>query len=520
MLNTINPTKTEAWKALENHYDELKKVHLREFFHDENRENTFSIHTDLLKFDYSKNRINQKTIDLLINLAQTKELSKAITSYFEGELINHTEKRAVLHTALRSNSNKEILVDNKNISPKIKTALRKISAFSNKLIYGKWKGYTNKNITDVVNIGIGGSDLGAQMVVEALNHYRNHLNIHFLANVDGDNADAILKKINPETTVFVIVSKTFTTQETLLNAETLKNWFLRKASIFDVSKHFLAVTSNPKQAEEFGIDKKCIFPMWDWVGGRFSLWSSVGLTISLAIGYKNFRALLDGAEKMDLHFKNSPFDKNIPVLMALLSIWYRNFFKTETEAVIPYSHHFSLFVPYLQQLFMESNGKTIDRNGNRVNYATGNVIWGSVGTNAQHAFMQLLHQGTQLVPADFILVEKANHNLNLHHEILTANFYAQTKALAFGKTPEETHLDMKSSNQENQINELLVYKVFEGNKPSNLFILNTLTPESLGYLIASYEHKVFVQGILWNINSFDQFGVELGKELANKYLKN
>ncbi len=518
-LKKINPTTTDAWKNLDKHFKKTKNFNLRKMFRkDENRKEKFTISEDEITLDYSKNRVSEKTMKLLISLANEIDLKNAIEKYFTGDFINETEQRAVLHTALRSNSDEEIIVDGKDVKPKIQTTLRKIRAFSNKVISGKWKGYTGKNITDVVNIGIGGSDLGVDMVVEALKFYKNHLNLHFISNIDGDHISEILQKLNPETTLFVVVSKTFTTQETITNAETIKNWFLKKASIFDIAKHFVAVSANLKAVENFGIDKKNIFLMWDWVNGRFSVWSAVGLSVALAVGFSNFRAFLDGAEQMDKHFRTTKFEKNIPVVLALLSVWYNNFYNAETEAVFPYSEYLSKLPQHLQQMIMESNGKSVDRNGEFVDYQTGTIIWGSTGVNMQHAFMQLLHQGTKLIPADFIGFEKSLYNLEEHHKKLMVNFCAQTEALAFGKTKEEVHLEMKTNGNEDKINQLLPFRVFEGNRPSNTILFDKLTPKTLGMLIAMYEHKVFVQGVVWNIYSYDQFGVELGKELANKFL--
>lgn len=516
-LQNINPTTTKAWKKLKKHYKESKNLKIKELFEQNiSRKEDLSIILSDLEVDFSKNIVTEKTLDLLINLANEVQLKDAIEKYFSGDIINVTEERAVLHTALRSNSEEPILVDDKDIKPKIQTALRKIRAFSNKVISGKWKGYTGKPITDVVNIGIGGSDLGPNMVVEALRFYKNKLNTHFISNIDGDHVSEILKKLNPDTTLFVIVSKTFTTQETLTNANTIRDWFLQSASIFDVAKHFVAVSTNLDAAQNFGIDKKNIFPMWNWVGGRFSLWSSVGLSISLSVGYDNFKELLNGAEEMDIHFKTADFNQNIPVVLALLSVWYNNFFKSETEAILPYSQYLSKLPSYLQQAVMESNGKGVDRNGNEIDYQTGTIIWGSTGTNMQHVFMQLVHQGTKLIPTEFIGYKQSLHRLTDHHDKLMANFNAQMDALAFGKTKEEVHLELKSSGDFSKINQLLPFKVFQGNRPSTSILFEKLTPNSLGRLIAMYEHKIFTQGVLWNIYSFDQFGVELGKELAKK----
>ncbi len=520
-LKNINPTTTAAWKKLSDHFNEAKDFDLKDLFRkNKNREADFSIECSGLELDYSKNLINQKTIDLLIELAKEVDLKDAIDKYFSGDKINAIEDRAVLHTALRSNSEAPIFVDGKDVKPQIQSGLRKVKSFSNKVILGKWKGFTGKSITDIVNIGVGGSDLGPDMVVEALQFYKNKLNTHFVSNVDGDHVSEVFKKLNPETTLFVIVSKTFTTQETITNANTIRDWFLNSATVFDVSKHFVAVSSNAEKAINFGIDKKNIFPMWNWVGGRFSLWSSVGLSISLSIGFDNFKELLNGAEEMDIHFKLADLDKNIPVVLALLSIWYNNFFNSETELVLPYSQYLSKLPAYLQQAIMESNGKGVDRNGQDINYQTGTIIWGSTGTNMQHAFMQLVHQGTKLVPSDFIGYKKPLYDLVDHHQKLMANYYAQMEALAFGKTKEEVHLELKLDNKKEEISKLLPYKLFKGNRPSNSILFEKLTPKSLGQLIATYEHKIFTQGILWNIYSYDQFGVELGKELAKKLLKN
>jgi len=519
-LKNINPTQTESWKKLSQHFDEIEQTTLKQLFvENPSRKDDFSIQFSDLELDFSKNRITKETLDLLVDLADEVQLTDAIEKYFSGDKINKTEDRAVLHTALRSTTEDAVFVDEKDIKPQIQTALRKVRAFSNKVISGKWKGYTGKKITDVVNIGIGGSDLGPRMVVDALSFYKNQLNTHFVSNVDGDHIAETLKSLNPETTLFVIVSKTFTTLETMTNASYIRDWFLRSGSIFDIAKHFVAVSTNLKAATEFGIDKKNIFPMWNWVGGRFSLWSSVGLSISLALGFENFRLLLDGAEEMDIHFKETPFKNNIPVVLALLSVWYNNFYKTQSELVLPYSQYLEKLPSFLQQMVMESNGKSVDRNGDDIEYQTGNIIWGSVGTNSQHAFMQLIHQGTKIVPADFIGFKESLHGIKDAHKKLMANLYGQVAALAFGKTKEEAHLDLKTKGDFDNINLLLPHKVFEGNKPSNILLFDKLTPASLGKLIALYEHKTFVQGVIWNIFSFDQFGVELGKELANKTLK-
>ena len=518
-LKNINPTTTDAWQKLTNHFNDIQQINIKDLDKELNRKEEFSLKLNDLSVDFSKNRITKETLDLLVELANEVDLKDAIEKQFSGDVINVTEGREVLHTALRSTSDEPLLVNGKNIKPQIQSALRKIKSFSNKVISGKWKGYTGKSITDVVNIGIGGSDLGPDMVVESLKYYKNQLTTHFVSNVDGDHVSEVIKNLNPETTLFVIVSKTFTTQETISNAETIKNWFLKSATIFDIPKHFVAVSTNLEAVDNFGIDKANVFPMWNWVGGRFSLWSAVGLSISLSVGYDHYKALLEGAEEMDLHFKEEAFEENIPVILALLSIWYNNFYGAETEAVLPYSQYLSKLPAYLQQAIMESNGKGVDRNGEVIEYQTGTIVWGSTGTNMQHAFMQLVHQGTKLIPADFIGYKESLYGLDDHHQKLMANYYGQMDALAFGKTKEEVHLELKVSGDEEKIATLLPFKVFEGNRPSNAILFDKLTPRSLGKLIALYEHKIFTQGILWNIYSYDQFGVELGKELAKKLLK-
>ena len=520
-LNSINPTKTEAWRTLENHYKDTQQFNLRKLFQENNqRQKQLTIQFDDFKVDFSKNLISQETIGNLLSLADAVDLKEAIEKYFSGDMINVTEKRSVLHTALRSNSEDPILVDGKDIKPQIKTTLRKIKTFSGKVISGKWRGYSDKQITDIVNIGIGGSDFGPRMVIESLKYYKNKLKTHFISNIDGDHVYEVLKNINPETTIFVIVSKTFTTQETITNANTIRDWFLNSATVFDIAKHFVAVSTNTKAVINFGIDKKNIFPIWDWVGGRFSLWSAVGITVSLALGFDKFKELLDGAEKMDIHYRTAPFEENIPVVLSLLSIWYNNFLNCESEAIFSYTHYLKYLPEYLQQAFMESNGKEVDRNGEKVDYQTGTIVWGSVGTNMQHSFMQLLHQGTKIIPSDFIGFEKPLHGDEEHHKKLMANFYGQIEALAFGKTIEEAHLDLKMAGHIDAMARLLPYKVFSGNKPSTSMIIKKLTPKNLGMLISMYEHKVFTQGVLWNIYSFDQYGVELGKELTKKMLIN
>ncbi len=492
---------------------------MKSLFHEDgNRKKSMSLDFEDLNFDFSKNRMTNKTLDLLVSLAKECKLDDAISKYFEGDKINTTENRAVLHTALRNIKNDPILVDGSDIMPEVHQTLKKIEDFTHQVVSGEFKGFSGKAFKDVVNIGIGGSDLGPNMVVEGLHYYKNHLKTHFVSNIDGDHVVEVLKELNPETTLFVIVSKTFTTQETLTNAETIKKWFLQSATEEDIQHNFVAVSTNLEKVKAFGIAEDNIFTMWNWVGGRYSLWSAVGLSISLAVGFDNFKKFLDGAYAMDEHFKNTEFRNNIPVVMAVISIWYNNFFESESEVVIPYTQYLQKLAPFLQQLSMESNGKSVDRNGEPVTYQTGNIIWGNSGTNVQHAFMQLVHQGTKLIPVDFIGYQESLYGNEDHHKKLMANFYAQAEALFAGKTAEEVHLDMKVSGDLKKINSLLPFKVFDGNRPSNAFLMKKLSPRSLGSLISSYEHKTFVQGILWNIYSFDQFGVELGKELANKLL--
>lgn len=519
-LQNINPSSTAAWKAIQEHFETMKTVSMKNMFQeDSSRASKFHIQWNDFLFDYSKNRINQETIDLLLNLANEVYLKESINSYFQGELINKTENRAVLHTALRAPQNSVVTVDGKNVIPEIYEVKNKIKAFTDEVVNGVRKGYTGKAFTDVVNIGIGGSDLGPAMMVEGLQYYKNHLNVHFVSNVDGDHVNEIIKKINLETTLFVIVSKTFTTQETLTNSETIRSWFLKSAKQDDVAKHFVAVSTNIKNVTQFGINAENVFPMWDWVGGRFSLWSAVGLSISLAVGFDNFDKVLKGANYMDEHFKTASFDKNIPVILALLSIWYNNFFGSESEALIPYSQYLQKLAPYLQQGIMESNGKSIGRDGKRVNYQTGTIIWGEPGTNSQHAFFQLIHQGTKLIPTDFIGFVNSLHGDKDHHDKLMSNFFAQTEALLNGKSEEQVRNEFKKQGVSNENADYLTpFKVFEGNKPTNTILIKKLTPETLGSLIAMYEHKIFVQGVIWNIFSYDQWGVELGKQLANSIL--
>lgn len=520
-LPTTNPTSTEAWKALGEHYRETRDLHLKELFKENTtRAEEFSIRWESFLVDYSKNRITARTRELLLQLADEMGLKHAIDSYFSGEPINQTEGRAVLHTALRASEEDIFKVDGTNVVPEVYQVKEAIRNFTEAVIHGGKRGYTGKAFTDVVNIGIGGSDLGPAMVTEALKFYANHLKMHFVSNVDGDHVQEVLKSLDPETTLFVVVSKTFTTQETLSNATTIKNWFLQYGSQEDIALHFAAVSTNTEKIAEFGIDKAHVFPMWDWVGGRFSLWSAVGLSIALAVGYDHFNGLLKGAHTMDRHFRDTAFHSNIPVLLGLLSLWYNNFYGAETEAIIPYSQYLHRFSAYLQQGIMESNGKSIDRNGNRVAYQTGTIIWGEPGTNSQHAFFQLIHQGTKLIPADFIGFRKSLHGDEDHHLKLMANFFAQTEALMNGKTAAEVATELRQAGYSGEaLDTLLPFKVFEGNKPTTTILIDSLNPESLGALIALYEHKIFVQGVLWNIFSYDQWGVELGKQLANTILK-
>ena len=520
-LQNTNPTSTAAWNELQNHFETMKNVSMKNMFQeDASRASKFHIKWNDFLIDYSKNRINPETMDLLVKLANEVHLKEAISGYFDGEIINKTENRAVLHTALRAPEEASIKVDGQNIIPEVYEVKRKIKTFTDEILNGDRKGFTGKKFTDVVNIGIGGSDLGPAMVVDGLQFYKNHLNVHFVSNVDGDHVNEIIKKLNPETTLFVIVSKTFTTQETLTNSETIRTWFLKSAKQEEVAKHFVAVSTNIKNVTAFGIDADNVFPMWDWVGGRFSLWSAVGLSISLAVGFDNFDAVLKGANEMDEHFKTTAFDKNIPVVLALLSIWYNNFFGAESEALIPYTQYLQKLAPYLQQGIMESNGKSIGRDGKPVNYQTGTIIWGEPGTNSQHAFFQLIHQGTKLIPTDFIGFVNSLYGNKDHHDKLMSNFFAQTEALLNGKTEEQVRNEFeKQGISSEKADYLAPFKVFEGNKPTNTILINSLTPGTLGSLVAMYEHKIFVQGIIWNIFSYDQWGVELGKQLATSILE-
>lgn len=526
MLPKIDFKQTSAYKKLGEHAEVMRALNLRELFaSDSKRFDKFSIHLNGLLFDYSKHRVIEETLGLLVELAEECQLKTAIEAQFTGRPINETENRAVLHTALRDFTSTPIIVDGKNIKEDIQEVLSQMCAFTNQVILGEWKGYSGKPIKTIVNIGIGGSDLGPVMVTEALKAYKNHLDIRFISNIDSTHLVETVKDLDPETTLFLIVSKTFTTQETMTNAQSAKKWLLASVpeTILEeiaVSKHFVAISTNAQAVQEFGIDPKNMFVFWDWVGGRYSLWSAVGLSICLSIGYENFETLLAGAHEADMHFRHAPFNHNIPVIMALLGIWYSEFFSADTHAVLPYDQYLHRFPAFLQQLDMESNGKSVDRNGKRVNYNTGPVVWGEPGTNGQHAFFQLLHQGTTIVPADFIAAAQALNPLDNHHELLFSNFLAQTEALMNGKTPEEAAAELAAMGlSEAEIQALLPYKVFEGNRPSSTLLIERLTPRQLGKLIALYEHKVFVQGVIWNIFSYDQFGVELGKKLAGTLQK-
>lgn len=518
----INPTQTAAWQALQKHFDEMKDVTIADLFaKDGDRFSKFSAtFDDQMLVDYSKNRITEETLAKLQDLAKECDLAGAIKSMFSGEKINRTENRAVLHVALRNRSNTPILVDGKDVMPEVNAVLEKMKTFSEAIISGEWKGYTGKAITDVVNIGIGGSDLGPYMVTEALRPYKNHLNMHFVSNVDGTHIAEVLKKVNPETTLFLVASKTFTTQETMTNAHSARDWFLKAASDEKhVAKHFAALSTNAKAVGEFGIDTANMFEFWDWVGGRYSLWSAIGLSIVLSIGFDNFVELLSGAHAMDKHFSTTPAEKNLPVLLALIGIWYNNFFGAETEAILPYDQYMHRFAAYFQQGNMESNGKYVDRNGKVVDYQTGPIIWGEPGTNGQHAFYQLIHQGTKMVPCDFIAPAITHNPLSDHHQKLLSNFFAQTEALAFGKSREVVEQEYRDQGKDPATLDYVVpFKVFEGNRPTNSILLREITPFSLGALIALYEHKIFTQGVILNIFTFDQWGVELGKQLANRIL--
>ncbi|MGC6341815.1 glucose-6-phosphate isomerase [Bisgaard Taxon 45] len=522
-MKNINPTTTDAWKALQQHQKKQGEVTIQQLFAQEkDRFANYSLSfDDEILVDFSKNNLTQETLALLRQLANECALSDAVEAMFTGNKINRTENRAVLHTALRNRSNQPVLVDGKDVMPEVNAILAKMKGFCERVISGEWKGYTGKAITDVVNIGIGGSDLGPYMVTEALRPYKNHLTLHFVSNVDGTHIAETLKKVNPETTLFLVASKTFTTQETMTNAHSARDWFLATAKEeCHVAKHFVALSTNSKAVADFGIDTENMFVFWDWVGGRYSLWSSIGLSIALSIGFDNFEALLTGAHEMDKHFRHAPIEQNIPITLALIGLWNTSFLGAQTEAILPYDQYLHRFAAYFQQGNMESNGKYVDRNGQVIdNYQTGPIIWGEPGTNGQHAFYQLIHQGTTLVPCDFIAPAQTHNRLADHHEKLLSNFFAQTEALAFGKTKEEVEAEfVKAGKNLDDVKDVVPFKVFTGNKPTNSILVQKITPFTLGALIAIYEHKIFVQGILFNIYSFDQWGVELGKQLANRIL--
>lgn len=522
-MKNINPTHTHAWKSLEAHKAELSNTTILDLFKQEkNRFDNYSLtFNNQILVDFSKNNINQTTLSLLRQLTQECSLDSAKEAMFTGEKINRTENRAVLHTALRNRANTPVLVDGKDVMPEVNAVLAKMKDFCQRIISGEWKGYTGKAISDVVNIGIGGSDLGPYMVTEALRPYKNHLNMHFVSNVDGTHIAETLKKVNPETTLFLVASKTFTTQETMTNAQSARDWLLKAAKDESaVAKHFAALSTNAKDVEKFGIDTNNMFEFWDWVGGRYSLWSAIGLSIALSIGFENFEALLSGAHEMDKHFRSAPIEKNIPTTLALVGLWNTNFLGAQTEAILPYDQYLHRFAAYFQQGNMESNGKYVDRDGNVINnYQTGPIIWGEPGTNGQHAFYQLIHQGTTLIPCDFIAPAQSHNPLADHHNKLLSNFFAQTEALAFGKTKEEVEAEfIKAGKSLDDVKNIVPFKVFTGNKPTNSILVQKITPFTLGALIAMYEHKIFVQGVIFNIFSFDQWGVELGKQLANRIL--
>ena len=523
MLERINPTTTQAWFVLKKHFEEeMNRKQMKDLFAaDPNRFETYSIKQDGVLFDYSKNIISEKTLQLLFQLAKECGLDKAIEAQFSGKAINETENRAVLHTALRNFSGQPVVLDGKDVMPGIQKVLQQMKTFCNKIHQGEHKGYTGKKITTIVNIGIGGSDLGPVMVTEALKPYWvDGIQTYFVSNVDGTHIAETLKKVNAEETLFLIASKTFTTQETMTNAHTARSWFLEHAKEeTHIATHFIALSTNEKLVNAFGIDSQNMFEFWDWVGGRYSLWSAIGMSIALTIGYNNFEALLQGAYEADVHFKTTPFEKNMPVIMALLGIWYTNFFGAQSEAILPYDQYLHRFAAYFQQGNMESNGKFVDRNGTTVNYATGPVIWGEPGTNGQHAFYQLIHQGTLVIPCDFIAPAKSHNPIGDHHDKLLSNYFAQTEALLNGKSEKIVKEELKTAGKsEAEIESLAPFKVFAGNKPTNSFLIEKITPHTLGFLIALYEQKIFTQGVIWNIYSFDQWGVELGKQLANQIL--
>jgi glucose-6-phosphate isomerase len=516
----VDLTRLPSWTALQNHFNDFKHTHLKDLFLNKNRFSEFSIHFNDILLDFSKNRISSETLRLLLNLAEESGVRDGINDMFIGKEINHTEKRSVLHTALRNRSNIPVYVEGEDVMPQINHVLNKMKDFTNNVRSGNWKGFSGKSITDIVNIGIGGSDLGPLMVTEALKSYGGSINVHFVSNVDGTHVVETLKKVSPETTLFVIASKTFTTQETLTNANSAKDWFLQSnPNLKDVAKHFVAISTNSAGVASFGIDTQNMFEFWDWVGGRYSLWSSIGLSIALYIGFEKFEEVLLGAHEMDNHYQHSPFEQNIPVILALLGVWYNNFFDAESHCILPYDQYMHRFAAYFQQGDMESNGKYIKKNGEKVNYSTGPIVWGEPGTNGQHAFFQLIHQGTKLIPCDFIAPVNSQNPIGDHHKKLLSNFFAQTEALMKGKTEEEAKLELQSDGyNESEISELLPHKVFQGNKPTNSLFVKKITPKVLGSLIAMYEHKIYTQSLIWNVNAFDQWGVELGKQLAKVIL--
>lgn len=519
MFPTVNPTTTEAWKELEAYFKAFKGTQMKALFaRDPERFAKYSIKFEDILVDFSKNIVDDHTFKLLMLLARECGLKDAITSQFTGERINKTENRPVLHTALRNRGNHPVFVDGKDVMPDVHGVLEQMKMFSESIISGSWKGYSGKSISDIVNIGIGGSDLGPLMVTEALKHYQNeNIKLHFVSNVDGTHIAETLKQLHPETTLFIIASKTFTTQETMTNAESARDWFLTKAGDPEfVKNHFVALSTNAKEVAAFGIDTRNMFGFWDWVGGRYSLWSAIGLSIACAIGFENFVELLEGAYAMDKHFEEAEFEENIPVILALIGIWYNNFYGAETEAILPYDQYMHRFAAYFQQGNMESNGKSVDRHGKKVTYQTGPILWGEPGTNGQHAFYQLIHQGTKMIPCDFMAPAISHNPIGDHHPKLLANFFAQTGALMMGKTAAQVEAELKAAGKSQiEIDELLPFMVFEGNIPTNSFLFKSLTPRTLGSLIAMYEQKIFVQGVIWNIYSFDQWGVQLGKQLAN-----
>jgi glucose-6-phosphate isomerase len=520
MLKKMNPAQTAIWAKLTEHFKQIKNIHMKELFaNNPGRFQKFSLPFNDILVDYSKNRITDETMNLFLKLAEEVDLRDAIEKMFTGDKINETENRAVLHTALRNRENTPVYVDGRDVMPEVNDVLEKIEKFSHKIILGEWKGFTAKKISDIVNIGIGGSDLGPVMATECLKPYaKKGISAHFVSNVDGTHITETLKKLHPETTLFMIASKTFTTQETMTNAFTARNWFLNHAKESKhISKHFVAISTNAERVEAFGIDRENMFIFWDWVGGRYSLWSAIGLSIACSIGYENFVELLQGAFEMDRHFRYTPFDRNIPIILAFIGIWYTNFFGAQTEVILPYDQYMHRFPAYFQQGNMESNGKSVDRNGKKVKYQTGPIIWGEPGTNGQHAFYQLIHQGTKLIPADFLAPAISHNPIGEHHNILLSNFFAQTEALLHGKTKREVIRELKKEGKTSEeIQKLYPYRMFEGNRPTNSILFKKLTPRVLGSLVAMYEHKIFVQGVIWNVFSFDQWGVELGKQLAKK----